>query len=84
MLTCRNICAISLSAEPAMQRVAVTTGGTCPLPLLTKINFLIRPNFMRTVGGGGELRDSWQDFEMGVATRLDNNVRVSQPKSPNF
>ena len=43
MLTCRNICAILLSAEPAMQRVAVTTGRTRPLPLLTKINFLIRP-----------------------------------------
>ena len=33
---------------------------------------------------GGELRDSWQDFEIGVATRLDNNIRVSHPKSPNF
>ena len=83
MLTCRNIYAILLSAEPAMQRVAVTTGGTCPLPLLTNINFLICPNSMRKFGGG-ELTDSWQDFEMGVATRLDNNVRVSHPKSPNF
>ena len=54
MLTCRNICAILLSAEPAMQQVAVTTGGTCPLPFLTKMNSLIRPNSMRKFGEGVE------------------------------
>ena len=48
-----------------------------PPAILTKVNFLIRPNSMRTNWGRGRgLKDLNQDFEMGVATRIRSTFRI--------